>query len=80
MASTATSFTPGVTPVERLAVLFELLAELTGQRNAIDGRIVDIIGVDLPRPRNLAMHNTPEFGRYVSAIRAHFNSIGTLDA
>jgi hypothetical protein len=29
--------------VERLEVLFEELAELTGQRNAIDGRIVDIV-------------------------------------
>jgi NitT/TauT family transport system ATP-binding protein len=44
------------------------------------GRIVDVIPVDLPRPRNLAMHNTPEFGRFVSRIRAHFNSAGTLDA
>ena len=32
-----------VTPGERLGVLFEQLSELTGQRNAIDGRIVDII-------------------------------------
>jgi hypothetical protein len=32
-----------VSPAERLEVLFEELAELTGQRNAIDGRIVDIV-------------------------------------
>ncbi|BDE15221.1 hypothetical protein MKCMC460_40810 [Mycobacterium sp. 20KCMC460] len=32
-----------VTPAERLEVLFEELAELTGQRNAIDGRIVAIV-------------------------------------
>jgi len=32
-----------VSPKERLDVLFGELAELTGQRNAIDGRIVDII-------------------------------------
>ncbi|WP_156762971.1 DUF222 domain-containing protein, partial [Mycobacterium sp. E787] len=32
----------GVNHKERLAVLFEELAELAGQRNAIDGRIVDI--------------------------------------
>ncbi len=44
------------------------------------GRIVEIIDIDLPRPRRLAMHNTPEFGRHVAAIRRHFNSTGTLDA
>jgi hypothetical protein len=32
-----------VSPAERLDELFEELAELTGQRNAIDGRIVQII-------------------------------------
>ncbi len=32
-----------VAPGERLGELFEQLSELTGQRNAIDGRIVDII-------------------------------------
>jgi Domain of unknown function (DUF222)/HNH endonuclease len=32
-----------VSPVVRLEVLFEELAELTGQRNAIDGRVVQIV-------------------------------------
>src|ERR1700760_3328580 len=32
-----------VSPAERLEVLFEELAELTGQRNAIDGRVVEIV-------------------------------------
>ena len=31
------------TPTQRLEVLFEELAELAGQRNAIDGRIVEIV-------------------------------------
>ena len=50
MASPATSDSAGVgcpvaavTPAERLEELFGELAELTGQRNAIDGRIVDLV-------------------------------------
>src|SRR3954468_23665825 len=42
MSSTATSFATEVRPNERLEVLFEELSELVGQRNAIDGRIVEI--------------------------------------
>jgi hypothetical protein len=42
MSSTATP-PAAVSPAERLDVLFGKLAELTGQRNAIDGRIVDIV-------------------------------------
>jgi NitT/TauT family transport system ATP-binding protein len=44
------------------------------------GRIVDVLEIDLPRPRRLTMHNTPEFGRYVAAIRENLRSAGTLDA
>jgi Domain of unknown function (DUF222)/HNH endonuclease len=43
MSSTAASFAAEVSPAQRLEVLFEELAELTGQRNAIDGRIVEIV-------------------------------------
>ncbi|MDT5285688.1 MAG: hypothetical protein QOF88_577, partial [Mycobacterium sp.] len=43
MSSAAASFASEVSPVERIEVLFDKLAELTGQRNAIDGRIVDIV-------------------------------------
>jgi NitT/TauT family transport system ATP-binding protein len=43
------------------------------------GRIVDVVSIDLPRPRTLAMHNTPEFGRFAARIRAHFNSSGAID-
>jgi NitT/TauT family transport system ATP-binding protein len=40
------------------------------------GRIVEVIAVDLERPRTLAMQNTPEFGRYVDAIRRYFSAPG----
>ena len=43
MSSTATPDAPVVRPKDRLEVLFEELGELMGQRNAIDGRIVDIV-------------------------------------
>jgi hypothetical protein len=42
MSSTA-SPPAAVSPAERLEVLFEELAELAGQRNAVDGRIVEIV-------------------------------------
>ncbi|OBA59850.1 hypothetical protein A5647_15245 [Mycobacterium sp. 1100029.7] len=40
--SSTTSVSAAVSPKQRLEVLFEELAELSGQRNAIDGRIVEI--------------------------------------
>src|ERR1700728_1566314 len=42
MSRTASSSAVVSRPAERLEVLFDELAELTGQRNAIDGRIVEI--------------------------------------
>ena len=43
MSSTASPDAAVVRPDQRLEALFEELAELTGQRNAIDGRIVEIV-------------------------------------
>ncbi|TXI56089.1 MAG: HNH endonuclease [Mycolicibacterium mageritense] len=43
MSSAATPVAPGPSPVQRLEVLFEEMAELCGQRNAIDGRLVQIV-------------------------------------
>lgn len=43
MSSTGYPSTAVVTVNDRLEVLFEELAELVGQRNAIDGRIVEIV-------------------------------------
>ncbi|HKP44734.1 DUF222 domain-containing protein, partial [Mycobacterium sp.] len=41
--SLTTSPPAAVSPAERVEVLFEELGELAGQRNAIDGRIVEIV-------------------------------------
>ena len=43
MSSTVSAGAVVISPSERLGVLFEELAELAGQRNAIDGRIVEIV-------------------------------------
>src|SRR3954471_21508645 len=43
MSSSASSGAAALRPAERLEVLFEELAELAGQSNAIDGRIVEIV-------------------------------------
>ncbi|WP_156618466.1 DUF222 domain-containing protein, partial [Mycobacterium sp. 852013-51886_SCH5428379] len=43
MSSAAVSLVSRVSPKDRLEVLFDEFAELSGQRNAIDGRLIDII-------------------------------------
>ncbi len=42
------------------------------------GRIVEIIDIDLPRPRQLSVRETADFGRYSSHIRQIFASLGIL--
>ena len=42
------------------------------------GRVVDIVVVDLPRPRELSIRETPEFSRLVSRIRQTFEGFGML--
>jgi NitT/TauT family transport system ATP-binding protein len=42
------------------------------------GRVVDIVTVDLPRPRQLAVRETQDFGRYVARIRQIFEGLGML--
>ena len=43
------------------------------------GRFIDDIVVDLPRPRSLETMASPEFGAYVTRIRALFNLRGGVD-
>lgn len=42
------------------------------------GKIAADIRVDLPRPRTMAMRETPEFGAYTKQIRAMFEDWGVL--
>ncbi|HEY7244532.1 MAG TPA: ABC transporter ATP-binding protein, partial [Xanthobacteraceae bacterium] len=42
------------------------------------GRIVDVVTVDLPRPRGLAVRETRDFAGYVSHIRRVFEGLGML--
>lgn len=42
------------------------------------GEVVDEIVVDLPRPRPLALVESPDFGKYVDRIYTHFERMGVL--
>lgn len=42
------------------------------------GKIEDIISIDLPRPRRLAVRETPEFIRYTHRVTDVFKSLGVL--
>jgi NitT/TauT family transport system ATP-binding protein len=44
------------------------------------GRINTVIDVDLPRPRDLAIRETPAFGRYTGQIREIFQNLGVMRA
>ena len=42
------------------------------------GQIASVIDIDLPRPRNLSVRETPEFGAYVRQLRHAFAGMGVL--
>jgi NitT/TauT family transport system ATP-binding protein len=42
------------------------------------GTIAEIIDIDLPRPRDLAVINTDGFGRYASRIRTLLEAKGGM--
>lgn len=44
------------------------------------GRIVDVIGIDLPRPRELEIINSSAFGAYTRQIRSLIGARGSFDA
>jgi NitT/TauT family transport system ATP-binding protein len=42
------------------------------------GRVVEVMHVELPRPRSLELRETPEFGRYAGHIRTIFEGLGVM--
>jgi len=42
------------------------------------GTIIDVLDIDLPRPRPLSIRETPEFARYAGRIREHFMALGLM--
>lgn len=55
-----------------------LLADRVAVMSSRPGRVVDIVDIDLPRPRNMAMMSTEAFGKYTSHLRGCFNASGDL--
>lgn len=43
------------------------------------GRVVEVLTIDLPRPRPLAVRESSEFSRYVARIRTLFEEMGLID-
>jgi NitT/TauT family transport system ATP-binding protein len=56
-----------------------LLGDRVVVMSARPGRIVDQIGVDLPRPRDFEIIATPAFGAYSKRIRGHLFARTALD-
>jgi NitT/TauT family transport system ATP-binding protein len=44
------------------------------------GKVEEIIDIDLPRPRDLNIRETPKFGQYVGHIRELFQNMGVMSA
>jgi len=44
------------------------------------GRIVEVVNIDLPRPRSLDVMGSEVFAGYAKRLRAHFFAAGSLDA
>jgi NitT/TauT family transport system ATP-binding protein len=55
------------------------LGDRVAVMTARPGRFVEIIDIDLPRPRGLDAMTTPEFSRYVSRIRNLLSTQGGLE-
>jgi NitT/TauT family transport system ATP-binding protein len=55
------------------------LADRVAVMSARPGRILEIIDVDLPRPRDFAMVDSPRFTEVSRRIRAHLHSRGEIE-
>ncbi|BBK40704.1 ABC transporter ATP-binding protein [Allostella vacuolata] len=54
------------------------LSDRVAMMSAGPGRIVEIVAIDLPRPRPLSIRETPEFARHVAHIRGLFAALGIV--
>jgi NitT/TauT family transport system ATP-binding protein len=55
-----------------------LLSDRVAVMKKMPGEIVEVIDVNLPRPRTLAMREEPEFGALMRRIREIFETLGVL--
>ena len=55
------------------------LADRVVVLSARPGQLIEVVPIDLPRPRDLDMMASPDFGQYVVRIRHHFDLKGSLD-
>ena len=54
------------------------LSDRVAMMGRAPGSIVEIVEIDLPRPRSLAMRETAAFSRYMAHIRHHFAELGIV--
>ena len=54
------------------------LADRVAVMSRNPGRIIEVIDIDLPRPRHLSVRETPGFTRYTAHLREVFLSLGIL--